>query len=305
MPLRIRLLVIRNPVAGLRRGRLFEKVMRRLTDTGCRITLRETWQRGDAELYARAATPLEFDAVVAAGGDGTINEVANGLAGRNVALAILPLGTANVLATEIGLPVRAKAIARTILRGQDRAIRVGLVNGRRFTLMAGVGFDAHVVRRVTPWLKRRLGRNAYVLESLREILRHRGLRYPISLDGRPTDAASLIVANGRHYAGPYVAAPNASLTDDSLHAVQFLRDGRWNCIRYGLALLRNRFGSMPDIRIDPVQTVEIQEPAGEPVQGDGDIIAVLPARISLDPEPLRLIVPRRSPLQRREDSARR
>ncbi len=294
MPPRTRLLVIRNPVAGLGRGRLFEKVMRRLADAGCRITLRETWQRGDAELYARAATPLEFDAVVAAGGDGTINEVVNGLAGRDIALAILPLGTANVLATEIGLPVRAKAIARTILRGPARNVRVGLVDGRRFTLMTGVGFDAHVVRRVRPWLKRHLGRNAYVLESLREILGHRGLRYAVSLDGRDAEVASLIVAKGRHYAGPYIAAPDADLADGCFYAVQFLRDGRWNCIRYGLGLLRNRFAAMPDIRIERVQTIEIRSPAGEPIQADGDIVAVLPARITVDREPLRLIAPRQS-----------
>lgn len=293
MPARTRLLVIRNPAAGFRRGRRFDKVMRRLEDAGCRITLRETWQRGDAELYARAATPGEYDAVVAAGGDGTVNEVINGLAGRDVALAILPLGTANVLATEIGLPLRAKAIARTVLRGRVRTIHLGLVNGRRFSMMAGIGFDAHVVDRVGPRLKRRLGRGAYVLESLREILRHRGLRYTVTVDGVRMEVASLIAAKGRHYAGAYVAAPEADLAEASLHAVQFLRDGRWNCLRYGLALLRNRLAGLPDLRVLRARRIEIEGPAGEPVQGDGDILARLPATISVDAEPLRLIVPRR------------
>ena len=153
-----RLLVIRNPAAGSRGGR-FAATLDRLTGLGCRIEVRETGARGDAERFAQE--PGDRDLVVAAGGDGTINEVANGLvAGASgLPLAILPLGTANVLAGEIGLGLDPGAVARTIARGAPRRISLGRVTGaqaggggaaRLFFQMAGVGFDAHAVAGVNP-----------------------------------------------------------------------------------------------------------------------------------------------------------
>lgn len=291
------LLVIRNPAAG-RRGGLFAGTLSRLHALGCRTEVRETAARGDAEAWARNAGGAGYDAVVAAGGDGTIAEVINGLVGvaDTPPLAILPLGTANVLAVEIGLPTDATALADVIAAGTARAICLGRIRdqaGRQthFSLMAGVGFDAHVVAGVRPGLKRTLGKGAYVAESLWQLGAFAYPRYRITVDGTAYDTASLIIANGRHYAGRYVCAPAAALDDPVLHVCLFDKGGPLAVLRYMTALRSGRLVQRPDYRIIPARHVTIAEPVGEPVQADGDNVAVLPVDIDVVPGALRLVMP--------------
>src|SRR3546814_9912518 len=149
--------------------------------------------------------------LVAAGGDGTINGVVNGLAGGGVPLALLPLGTANVLAAEIGLEESPAGIVRAILRGPAVPIHLGDVNGRHFTLMAGIGLDADVVAAVNPRLKRATGKFAYAVATLQRWLRYRRHRFRIEIDGVPHEAAAAVVANGRYYAGRFVCAGEARM----------------------------------------------------------------------------------------------
>ncbi len=154
---RRRLLVILNPTAGRSHRGRFRATLERLRALGCDITLRETVAAGEASALARAADPAAFDGVVAAGGDGTVNEVINGLIGTPLPLALLPLGTANVLAAEIGLGLAPDTVARAIVEGPQRPIACGRAGDRHFTQMAGVGFDAQVVEHVDLALKRRIG----------------------------------------------------------------------------------------------------------------------------------------------------
>src|SRR4051794_31648718 len=162
-----RLLVIYNPAAGRRSARRLRRFLDELARLAVPVTLRATASRGDAEDFARAADPGAFDAVVAAGGDGTINEVVSGLAASDLPLAILPLGTANVLANEIGLPRDPARLAAIAATGPARATWTGEVRSdaglRRFVMMAGIGFDASVVAAIDPARKRRLGKLAYVV----------------------------------------------------------------------------------------------------------------------------------------------
>src|SRR3546814_9938646 len=139
--------------------------------------------------------------LVAAGGDGTINGVVIGLAGGGGPLALLPLGTANVLAAEIGLEESPAEIVRAILRGPAVPSNLGDVNGRHFTLMAGIGLDADVVAAVNPRLKRATGKFAYAVATLQRWLRYRRHRFRIEIDGVLHEAAAAVVANGRSYAG--------------------------------------------------------------------------------------------------------
>lgn len=291
-----RLLVIFNPTAGSRRRRRLEETLRILREAGCRLELRQTLAAGDAARLARDFDPETFDAVVAAGGDGTINEVINGLvAGRSAAappcLAIVPLGTANVLAAEIGLRIDPPSIAAAILAGRTVTLSLGTANGRLFALMVGVGFDAHVVRHVDLALKRRIGKAAYLWETLRQLACFPFPTYRVTVDGAIHEAASIIVAKGRHYAGRFVCAPRASLEDPLLHVCLFTRRGAWNLLRYGAGLLFGWLPHYPDFRIVTGRVVTIEEPAGDPVQGDGDAITELPLKVTLLPAALRLCVP--------------
>ena len=291
-----RMTVVFNPTAGGRRRARLDQTLKLLRDSGCEVDVQATAARGDAETIARAfGGPRAQDLLVIAGGDGTINEAVNGLlaggGGAASLLALVPLGTANVLANEIGLTVAPAAVARAIARGAAVRAYVGVANGRCFTAMAGAGFDAHVVANVSLRLKRLLGKWAYVLESLRQLWRFTFPRYRVTVDGQSYDAASVIVAKGHYYGGRYVCAPDARLDQPEFHVCLFERGGRWNAIRYALALMLGRLPRLADFRILRGRAVTIDGPAGDPLQGDGDIIAHLPVRIEIAPQPLRLVVP--------------
>jgi len=287
-----RLLVIHNPTAGGRRARRLRAVVARLEARGIGVTVRPTGRRGDAEEFARSADPAEVDAVVAAGGDGTINEVINGLAahaeaGRPLPLGIVPMGTANVLAAELGLTMDVERIATAISSGRQTTIWPALANGRVFSLMAGVGLDARVVERVDPRVKRLIGKGAYVAETLVQLATRPDHRYRVTLDdGAPQEVASVIVAKGHFYGGRFICAPNARLTEPELHVCLFPRGGRLNALRYVWGVTAGRLARFPEYRVVTARRVRIEGPAGDglfadAVQGDGDVLARLPVEIAL------------------------
>ncbi|MHB1205536.1 MAG: diacylglycerol/lipid kinase family protein [Rhodospirillaceae bacterium] len=286
-----RILVIYNPAAGSARRARLDAIVSRVEALGCTVRLVETNAPGHAETIAREIVPADFDVVAAAGGDGTVNEVINGLKGKGLALAVIPLGTANVLADEIALGRAPDAIAAALAKGTPRPIRVGLANGRRFIMMAGAGFDANVVATVSLALKKRVGPLAYVWQA--GVVGFTGKLAPctVTIDGASYVSGSAVACNGRRYGGPFVAAPNASLSDDSLQVV-LMRGRSWfSFFRYGLGLMFGKVGAWWDVDIITGREITIEGLAGQPVQADGDIITRLPARISVDPEPVMLVYP--------------
>ena len=289
-------LVIFNPTAGPRRRRRLRATLAALRAKGVSVNMCETCAPGDAERIVRAAMGCSM--TVAAGGDGTINEVLNGLRARGdeCALAIIPLGTANVLARELGLdPDSPEKIAAAIADTLPRPVALGAANGRHFAMMAGVGFDAHVVANVDVRIKRRIGKFAYVAASLMELIRYRPRTYRVEIDGRDEVASSLVIANGHFYGGPYVVARDAALDDPHLHVCLFRRTGRWNALRYMWGLLSGRLDRFPDFDVVPASRLSVRagELCGEdePVQGDGDILAHLPVELSVLAGGLRIARP--------------
>lgn len=287
--------IIHNPAAGQSGQRRFRAVLAGLAAANCRITVHHTDGPGHASRLAVDAAKTAPDRLVVAGGDGTINEVVNGLVDLESAppIAIIPMGTANVLASEIGLVIRSKTILNTVLRGEPKPISIGVVGDRRFVLMAGAGFDAHVVAGVDKALKRRIGKMAYALSFARRLWTFGFPDYRVSIDGARHDAASVIVTNAQRYAGPYVIAPDADLGDAHLQVCRFLKPGRLAAIGGGIALFSNRLKSGPTFAIEPGRRIVIEGPAGDPVQADGDIVASLPVEISSIPYALRLVYPPR------------
>jgi diacylglycerol kinase (ATP) len=290
-----RLRVIYNPTAGFRRRRKLAALLLALDRLGAKVTLAETRGRGHAIELAQEAADAGCDAVVAAGGDGTINEVANGLWGTSVPLALLPLGTANVLAAELDLPRSAERLAelaafapaRTVWPGE--IVEDGVARGRIFLLMAGVGFDAAVIAHVDPALKRRFGKAAFVASSLMRILRYELTRYPARIDGMPYECASLVAARAHFYGGRFVLAPQASLDERRLDVVLFEKSGPVAAFAYSAAMVLGTLQRRSDLRVIEAKEVELPGPAGALVQLDGDICATLPARIRLADAPLQLI----------------
>lgn len=301
-------LLILNPIAGRRRRGLVDAVVERVRAEGWTVDVVETTAEGHACRLAEACDAERYGVVAVAGGDGTINEVVNGLARRAATappLAIVPLGTANVLAHELGLGFSARAVARTVTAGRAFRVHPGEAKGgdaatgtpRRFSLMAGAGFDAKVVAGVSAPLKRRWGRGAYVWRSLVEARRYRPVRYAVEIDGVRHEAASVIVTRARHYAGPYVVAPAASLGEPLLHVCLFERWGWLQTLRFGAALLMGALPRTPGYRVVAGHRVRVSvtNDAGEhrrqPVQIDGDDALSLPVSIGLSKETVRVLRP--------------
>jgi YegS/Rv2252/BmrU family lipid kinase len=290
-----RVLIIHNPSAGGSRARAGATIVR-LRRLGCDFEVRATARRGDAEAFARAAAGQGFDRVVAAGGDGTINEVVNGLSGTELPLALIPLGTANVLAAEIGLGTEPAALAETVVHGEPRSVCLGRVQradgaARFFALMAGIGADAHAVAGISLDLKRLAGKGAYYAEILRQFLVFPFPYYRLTVKGTTYEAVSVVVANGRHYAGDYVLAPDARIGEPVLHVCLFEKAGRAAAMRYALAIQQGELTSLPDYRIVTGRKVHVEGPPGDPVQADGDIVASLPVEIEAVPDALKLVMP--------------
>lgn len=287
-----RLLVVHNPTAGARRAARVDRFVALLRAAGARVEIAVTERAGDAERIARAASVGGCDAVVVAGGDGTINEALNGLDLEAGTLGIIPCGTANVLARELRLPSDPRALAALLATGPTRSVQPGLGNGRRFAMMVGVGLDARAVATVSPRLKRAVGRYAYAASILGAIAAAPGAaRFTVTFEGRQRPAAWVVAARGRHYAGDFVVAPGADLGRADVEVCLCPHGGRLNALRYIASLGLGMLGANPDVRRATATSVRIDGPPDEPVQADGEIIGHLPVVITVAPQRLRVIAP--------------
>lgn len=311
LPPNTRALIVFNPTAG--QAESLEQDLRAAAgvwrDHGWRVELRPTERSGDGTRIAREAAAEGFDVVVAAGGDGTINEVVNGLAGTRTALATLPVGTVNVWAREIGLPLQPRATAETLLRSHVRRIDLGRAGGRYFLLMAGVGFDAAVVGEVRSPEKRRLGMLAYVLRGLEVATRYRGKRARVVLDGRRVGGRILLVVigNSQLYGGVVKITPRAIIDDGLLDVCIIKGASLLSAPLRALSILLQRYNLDPAIEYHRARSIRVETRAGLPVQVDGDHIGQTPMTFEVAPGALRALLPPELPpeLVRQTAPARR
>lgn len=268
--------LIANPAAGSAALERIRSMVALLEQGGARVDLTLTKGRGDAQRAAAAAKQGSFQRIVAAGGDGTLNEVINGLAPSHLPLAFVPMGTANVFALEAGLPFDLEQACALALHGPPRPVCLGSANGRRFLLMAGVGFDAAVVERVNLRLKRRFGKPAYLISAMQVLCGPLPGELQVVTDrGDLYRAYGAIVSNARHYGGRFVISPQADMQDDALAVCLFLRPGRFALLRTAIRIAMGRPPGPGDVRQLRVQSLTATG-SGIPVQIDGDYLGALP-----------------------------
>lgn len=249
---------------------------------------------GHAETLARQAVAQQYDVVVAAGGDGTVNEVANGLVGSSVILAPLPIGTVNVWAREAGFSMDAREAARQIHAGTVATMDMGILDDQRhFMLMTGIGFDADVVKRLYSHDKKRFGVFAYVWRIFKVVWVFRGVDVTITLDDEvlPVRALMMVIGNTPWYASFIPFTPKATIDDGLLDVCLISGDtmvhGPWQFIGLYLKLY---FGWQdPSIIYRSVHRVQI-EGGALPVQIDGDYVGMTPSVVSVVPQALRVLV---------------
>jgi diacylglycerol kinase (ATP) len=289
-----RIVIIFNPAAGARRRSRLHMALDLLRGIGLRLEVIETRQRGDAGRLAREAA-AGGGTIVAAGGDGTIAEVAAGIVGTDAALGVLPLGTANVFALELGIPLSAKNAAMVLAMGRTVPFRPGTMRGsgaaeQIFVQMIGAGLDAAVVHALPPPLKRALGKGAYALQTMREILRHDAPPLRVVADGRDILAHSVVVTKGRLYAGRFVIAPDANARGDDFHVVALQQPRRSDAIRHAAALPLGLLPRLPEVQLLRASVISIAGADG-PLQADGDAAGLLPAQVAPASELIRVVVP--------------
>src|SRR3984957_5638333 len=287
------MVIVFNPVAGRRRAALLWRVLDVLAANGIRLDLAETHRAGHAEALAREAVTRGEEMVVAAGGDGTIAEVANGLMGSGARLGVIPLGTANVLAHELGLPFAPKSVAAALAFGRTCTLWPGQANGRDgvrlFVQMLGVGFDAHVVHNLPFPLKNVLGKGAYVVQSMRELVRYKFPLIRMRIDDTETEAASVIISKGRLYGGSFRLAADAVPGDPGFSVVLFDRSGPGAAMMYGAALPLNLLGRAPGVRHIRARRIDFLHNEAVPAQTDGDSAGLAPLWVSDAPGPIQVV----------------
>ena len=294
-----RAILISNPTAG-RGGRARVREVERFRDElsrlGVSVELQNTAGPRDAERLAREAVEKGFREVVVSGGDGTVNEALQGLVGSGVRVGIWPAGTANVLARQLSLPFDAEGAARTFAAARVRRITLGRATeeetgrSRVFFLMAGVGLDASIVKRVRPRLKKRVGEAAYWYSGFGHLAHWHPDVFTIEAGGESFEATYAAVGKAPWYGGGLALTPRARLDATEFEVCLINTHSR---LRYLYLLSRAVRGGAPeDARaVRYLRTARLRATGDAYVQADGELIGRLPMTFEVVPQGVEIVVP--------------
>ncbi len=281
--------VILNPAArGTRASRLLSQV----ESITRGAILHATSESGDAEVLARHAVAEGYGKIVAAGGDGTINEIVNGIAGKDVALGLLPLGTMNVFATELGLPANdLKRCWEIIQNNQVRPVDLPSANGKHFVQLAGVGLDAQAVKETSHAFKRSFGPLSYMI-SAAQIASRPPPRLKIeSADAQTEEGSFVLIGNGRLYGGRFPFFKQAVIDDGLLDVVVFKRLNYMEIIRYLQNVIFTPQISSPEVEYFQTRRVRVTSDESVPVEIDGELIGNCPVEFRIQAGGLHVLAP--------------
>jgi diacylglycerol kinase (ATP) len=290
--MRSSIIVIANPIAKKASLRKIERATLVLRGNGFEIETLLTQKRGDAEFLARQSVERRPHCIIAAGGDGTINEVLNGAAGSDVPVAFLPLGTTNVLAKELGIPEDIVGAVAAALSRPARKVSLGKIEsaglaGRYFCLMAGVGLDGKAVHDVNASIKKVSGKAAYILSGIKNICTYSPEELLVRLDGVGHRGYEAIVCKASKYGGHFRVAPEADLGNSYFYTCIFKGRRRRDLVRYALGVMTGRHLGYEDVECIKSSDVEIEGRAH--IQIDGDYLGLTPARLSVEKDIVKLI----------------
>jgi diacylglycerol kinase (ATP) len=296
----VRICVIFNPAARGNKARRFRRFLSELSQ---QCALKATTGPGDARRFAQAAVATGYDIIAAAGGDGTVNEVLNGIGDEpdgftRTRLGVLPLGTVNVFARELKIPTRLERAWQVLKRGHERNMDLGRVDfqekgqpqHRYFMQLAGAGLDARAIELVSWKLKKTAGPLAYVVAGF-QALQETQPELRITSGGQTVTGELALLGNGRLYGGPFEIFPGAQLDDGRLHACVFPRVNTPSLMRLVPGLLLRKKFSEPLVRRVAGKTLELSSNIPAAFELDGEWVGQLPATFSVEPKKLRVVVP--------------
>ena len=291
-PMRRTFFILHNPNAGRSARRHYHSTLTLLREAGAHTEVVETSKHGEGmRLTAEAARSGRFDAIVAAGGDGTVHDAAEGLLGSPTPLGIIPMGTANVFAREVGLPRTPEQVVCTLLYGPVRAIPVGQINARSFLFVVGIGFDAEAVAHFKSSGSRQLGQAGFVGPVMRALVSHSDRVLRVTTDTGRSEAQWVIVTRVPRYAGGLLLSREADITQTKFYVVRFGGHGPLVRLRQLSALACGLIRHDPAVTIEAAEWVRVESDKLVPVQVDGEILGALPVEITVHPQQLKLIFP--------------
>ncbi|MEO7667325.1 MAG: diacylglycerol kinase family protein [Dehalococcoidia bacterium] len=287
-------LVIVNPVAhnaprAHRRGEVDEL----MHSAGWTVRWEETVEPGQAKALAGRAAESGVPLVIACGGDGTVNEVANGIVGSRTALGTIPSGMSNIWAREAGLDHKTVEAMRLMITGERRLVDMGKSGGRHFLLLAGFGIDASITENVRPGVKDKIGTASYILSAFQEMLRWKGVPATVRFDGyeRHVDFLMALVGNTRLYAGLTKIASRAVINDGRLDVCVYEGDGTRDIVLHAIRTIAQIHRKSDKALYRRVNKVEFQWDARIPVQLDGEVLGQFPTEAEVVPASLWVAVP--------------
>ena len=296
----MRICVIFNPAARGNKARRFRRFLSELSQ---QCALKATTAPGDARRFAHAAVATGYDVIAAAGGDGTVNEVLNGIGDepegfQRARLGVLPLGTVNVFARELKIPLRLESAWKVLRRARESKIDLGradfLDNGkpesRYFMQLGGAGLDARAIELVSWKLKKSAGPLAYVVAGL-QALAEKQPRITVSADGRKLTGELLLLGNGKFYGGTFHIFPGAHLANGRLEACVFPRVNVPELLRLVPGFLALRKFSEQRVSRLRAEKLEVVSDLPAAFELDGEWIGHLPATFAVEPKKLRVIIP--------------
>ena len=289
------IILICNPVAKKASEGKIELAFRFLKSRKYEVKILPTRKRGDAEGLAREAIKELPSLIIAAGGDGTFNEVINGIAGSEIPMAILPLGTTNVLAKELGIPedirgaieIAVSSVPKTVSLGKIIITRHMPPVTRYFCLMAGIGFDGEAVFGINERLKKVSGKGAYIYSGIKTLSRFNPDELTFTIHGKTHSGYSAIIGKAAKYGGNFKITPDARLTDPTFHICLFKGKRRLDIFRYVFGIVTGSHLGFKDIEYVKAEGVEIKGNAH--IQVDGDYLGMTPAKAEIAPDKLRMV----------------
>ena len=282
-------LVILNPAAHSERGRR-KRARVELLARGSIVCA--TSRAGEAEGLARRAAQEGFEKIVAAGGDGTVNEVVNGLVGSNATLGLLPIGTMNVFAMELGLPSRDLDLCWNIIQSKKtRLVDLPSANQKHFVQLAGVGLDAQVVKETSSKLRRNFGPLSYLISAAQIAARQPPRLFIESENASINEGSFVLVGNGRLYGGPFPFFKHAVIDDGLIDVVVFKRLGYLEIIKYLQNVVFSSVIHTPEVEYFQTRRLRVDSDETVPVELDGELVGNCPVEFGLRERALRVFAP--------------
>ena len=281
--------IIFNPAAGSEQAERWRDRIESIAH-GCAVS--STSSPGEAETLARRAVEERFEKIVAAGGDGTVNEVVNGLAETNAMLGLLPLGTVNVFAMELGLPANNLELCWDIIQADNtRLVDLPSANGKYFVQLAGVGLDAQVVKETSLAFKRSFGPLSYLISAAQIAARKPPRLFIESENASVREGSFVLIGNGRHYGGPFPFFKHAILDDGLLDVEVFKSLGYLEIIKYLQDVVFSSDIRVPEVEYFQTRRLRITSDEDVPVELDGELVGNCPVAFQIRDRALRVLAP--------------